>query len=135
MDLRLIYGNRYLRVKPKSDRGLAAHNIHNWTIFVKFADKSIVPNRLVEKVRFHMHPSFGVDYMDARAPKENGCYELNFTGYATFEVYIEIFFKHATGHRKIDLNHLLSFEGKGKWNNSSLQIKKSVAKKLNIHLR
>ena len=92
----LVYGNRYQTVapkSPKSNKGLAAFNTNKWTAFVKFANKKIAPTNMIEKVRFGLHPSFGVDYMDKKAPEENGCYEVTFTGFGTFEVPITITFK------------------------------------------
>ena len=62
-DLKITFGNRHVLVGARG----SAENTHQWTIFVKFADKNIQANRLIEKVRFGLHETFGSDYIDVKA--------------------------------------------------------------------
>ena len=71
-----------------------AGNKHEWTMFVKFFNKKIKANTLIEKVRFGLHPSFGVDYMDQKAGP-SGLFEMTFTGWGTFNIPVTIYFKRA----------------------------------------
>lgn len=61
-------------------------------MFVKFANKDINANRLIEKVRFGLHETFGMDYMDVKA-NHDGKFEMSFTGWGTFDIPITIHFK------------------------------------------
>ena len=84
-------------------------NNHRWTAFVKFADPKVdkFSIKLIEKVRFGLHPSFGVDHMDVKSNAE-GLFEIAFNGFGTFNVPITIFFRRETGlqhPRKITLDH------------------------------
>ena len=46
------------------------NNIHNWTAFVKSPDIDL--GRYIKKVRFGLHPSFGISYRDEfAAPGRN----------------------------------------------------------------
>jgi len=104
-------------------------------MFVKFADKKISANSMIDKVRFGLHPSFGVDYMDIKA-NPNDTFEMGFNGWGVFNIPITIHFKRDSGlppeQRRMELEHCLSFEGNGKWRTINLSIKKTVAKKLGI---
>ena len=85
------YGNRH-RVLQES-RSKRYDNTHEWTIFVKFKDKKLIQTSLIDKVRFHLHPSFGFEHVDVRTPNSTGYYEKTFTGYGTFNIPILIFFR------------------------------------------
>ena len=52
--------------------------------------------KLIEKVRFGLDPSFGVDYMDVKS-NADGKFEITFNGFGTFTVPITIFFRRETG--------------------------------------
>ena len=104
-------------------------------MFVKFSNSSIDPNRLIEKVRFGLHPTFGMDYMDVRAnPSQK--FEMAFTGWGTFDIPTTIHFKRElclpADKRKLELNHYLCFDGAGKWRSINLPIKKTAALRLGI---
>ena len=135
----LIFGNRHETVAPKKKTGIAALNTHKWTAFIKFADKKIGAGKVIEKVRFGLHPSFGVDHFEVKKVSDNGCFECTFTGFAPFEVPITITFRRGLGFeptkRVMTLNHVLSFEGKGAWKRISLPIKKADAKKAGIPVK
>jgi len=87
-------------------------------VFVKANDKNVHLSKIIDKVRFGLHETFGAEYIDARADA-TGKFEKSFTGWGTFDVPTTIFFKRETGlpiaERKLELNHHLSFEGNGKW--------------------
>ena len=67
-DLKVIYGNRHELISPKGV-GRTENNNHKWTMFVEFANKKLDPTRLISKVRFGLDESYGIDYMDIKAPK------------------------------------------------------------------
>ena len=135
-DIKIVYGNRHETVPS---RGNVPENTHKWTMFVKIAgDNSIDPNRLIEKVRFGLHETFGMEYMDVKAGP-NKKFEMTFTGWGTFDIPITIHFKRELclepENRKMDLNHYLCFNGNGKWRSVNLPIKKTVAIKLGIPIQ
>ena len=119
---------------------MSADNVgHKWTIFVKFANENLNVAKLITKVRFGLDDSYITNYVDIKQPKENGSYEKSFAGWDTWTVPITINFKgEGIGRdevtRVLELQHELSFEGEGKWQSTTLQLKKSVAKKLNLGL-
>jgi len=88
VDLKIVFGNRHEAVPAAGFSG----NTHKWTMFVKFADKKITANRLIEKVRFGLHETFGVDYKDVKHVTNNA-YEMTFTGWGTFEIPLTIHFR------------------------------------------
>ena len=65
---------------------------------MKFDDPQVnkFATKLIEKVRFGLHPSFGMDYMDVKSNAE-GKFEISFNGFGTFEVPMTIYFKRETG--------------------------------------
>ena len=127
VDLKLIYGNRHEDVPAMG----FSQNTHKWTMFVKAANPKIDTSQLFEKVRYGLHESFCMTHKDIRAGK-NKQYEMTFTGWGTFEIPLMLFLKRELGYdydkRTMELNHSLSFEGKGKWRTFILPIKKTVAK-------
>ena len=57
-------------------------------MFVKIHDPKgnvIDGSKLIEKVRYGLHPSFGVDYQDIKAGAAPN-FEMSFAGWGTFEV-------------------------------------------------
>ena len=104
-------------------------------MFVKIGNKNVNANSLIEKVRFGLHPTFGMDYMDVKAgPTQK--FEMGFIGWGTFEIPTTIHFKRELclepENRRLELSHMLSFEGNGKWRSVILSVKKTVAIKLGI---
>ena len=104
-------------------------------MFVKFTNKAIDANRLIEKVRFGLHPTFGMDYMDIKA-NPSGKFEMAFTGWGTFDIPVTINFRRELclppEKRNLHLDHYLSFDGNGKWRTVNFPLKKTVAIKLGI---
>ena len=90
---------------------------------------------MIEKVRFGLHETFGVEYMDIKA-NPSGKFEMAFTGWGTFDIPITIHFKRELclepENRRMELDHELSFEGNGKWRSVNMPLKKTVAIKLGI---
>ena len=68
-DLTFIIGNRHKVVQnPKKSRSGEFINAHNWTAFVKLknnAPKGTL-SKLISKVRFGLHESFGVDHREVK---------------------------------------------------------------------
>ena len=99
-------------------------------MFVKLDHKNVNINNIIAKIRFGLHPSFGVDHVDVKANPEHK-FEMTFNGYGTFMIPAKIHFKRETGlameRRIIDLEHGLSFEGKGKWRTVTIPIPKASA--------
>ena len=130
-DLRLVYGNRHETVPANGYKG----NTHKWTMFVKFTNKHIDANRLIEKVRFGLHPTFGMDYMDIKANPSNK-FEMQFTGWGTFTIPVTVHFRRelclTPEQRQLQLDHYLCFDGNGKWQTINIPLKKTVAIKLGI---
>ena len=91
MDIRLTYGNTHKIVPPK-DPKRRPYNLHRWTMFVKFEGTKISQNRMIEKVRFGLHPDFGMDYKEVKAGPDDK-FEMTFTGYGTFWIPITITFR------------------------------------------
>ena len=90
MDIRLTYGNTHKIFPPKNPK--RAYNCHRWTMFVKFEGIKISQNDLIEKVRFGLDPTFGMDFMDVKAGPD--CkFEMTFTGFAPFGIPITITFR------------------------------------------
>ena len=88
VDVRIVFGNRHEIVPARGN----SENTHKWTMFVKIGNKGINANSLIEKVRFGLHPTFGMDYMDIKAgPSQK--FEMGFTGWGTFGIPVTIHFK------------------------------------------
>ena len=51
---------------------------------------------LIEKVRFGLHESFGMDHIDVKSNAE-GKFEFACNGFGTFEIPMTIYFKRETG--------------------------------------
>ena len=74
----------------------------------KLQDKSY---EVIQKVRFGLHPAFGVPHMEAKAATE-GYYEFSTTGFGAFTVPITIFWKSRTGIQNLTVDHHLDFSSK-----------------------
>ena len=74
------------------------------------ANKNDFIQKYVEKVKFGLHPSFGVTEFNVKSAP----FEMKRLGWGTFEIPIEIYFRRDTGRREtLKVDHMLSFEGKG----------------------
>ena len=104
-------------------------------MFVKFAQRNIEANRMIEKVRFGLHETFGMEYMDIKANPSKK-FEMGFKGWGVFEIPITIYFRRELclppEQRSFKLSHYLSFDGNGKWRSVNIPLKKTVAIKLGI---
>lgn len=49
--------------------------------------------KYIEKVRYGLHPSFGMDYMDVKAQASNPNFEMTFTGFGEFSIPITVYLK------------------------------------------
>ena len=126
-------GNKHELVKvPKKSRDGQYENKHRWTAFVKIEDKeqNSEIHKLISKVRFGLHPSFGVDYKEVKA--ESGKhFELTYNGYGTFDIPITIFWYSMTGIKQnLEIDHQLCFEGGGSWKKIKVEFNKSKLKAL-----
>jgi len=134
-DLKITFGNRHKLIPNGKELKGGEVNKHEWTMFVKFVDKKINPNNLIEKVRFGLHPTFGMDYQDIKANPDQK-FEMKFLGWGTFTIPVTIFFKREcqlpAENRQLKVDHYLSFDGNGKWKTITIQIKKDAAKKLGL---
>ena len=52
-------------------------------MFVKFEDSNFDANMLIEKVRFGLHPTFGMEYRDIHT-SPNRSFEMKYIGWGTF---------------------------------------------------
>ena len=99
IELKLLYGNRHqLIANPKTvtkDK-TKLKNENEWTMYVKFADKSIQANLLIEKVRYHLHEDFGAKYQDAKAVSDS-TFEITHRGWGVFTIPIVVYFRRETG--------------------------------------
>ena len=59
---------------------------------------------------------------------------MTFRGWGTFSIPVTIHFRRATGlnPRTMELEHMLCFDGNGKWKTIAITLPKSHAKKLGI---
>ena len=105
-------------------------------MFFKLADKGPSATSLIEKVRFGLHPSFGVDYQDIKTTNEKDEYAMTFKGWGCFNIPITIYFRRTTGlnPRTMSFDHMLNFDGAGKWKTISIMIPKANAKKLGFKM-
>lgn len=83
-ELTLELGHRSAPLKTKSPNGYT----HKWTVFVRGVNDSKIEN-CIQKVVFQLHDSFDNPHRHILAPP----YEVTETGYAGFEIPIEIYFK------------------------------------------
>ena len=73
-------------------------NNHRWTAFVKFDDPQVnqFATKLIEKVRFGLHESFGMDHIDVKS-NPDGKFEFACNGFGTFDIPMTIYFRRETG--------------------------------------
>eukprot|EP00347_Sterkiella_histriomuscorum_P016628 403352460 len=113
--IKFIYGNDHKPVQNPKKVGQDNYNANEWTTFVR-----LVPNqglnsndsikRYIQKVRFGLHPTFGVTEIDVKSAP----FQMTRIGWGVFNIPIEIFFRRDTGKKEtIKLDHYLSFQGQG----------------------
>ena len=110
--MRFSFGNDHKLVENPRQVGKDKEltNKHEWNMFVRIADKNENIKNYISKVKYGLHPTFGVtEEVVKSAP-----FEMKKIGWGTFEIPIEIHFRKETGKKEpIVLSHYLSFEGKG----------------------
>ena len=78
-----------------------------------------------------LDPSFGVEYLDLKAGDN---FEKTFTGFAPFNIPVQLFFTRDTGipieERKPTFDHYLVFEGKGGWRTFNVNMNKKKLKNI-----
>ena len=133
----MVYGNRYKEVKPA---GMLKNMRHKWTMFVEFeqiGDQEIDPNLLIDKVRYGLHSTFRNSHVDVNS-SESQNFEFCYVGWGEFEIPITINFKKGVqfgdGQGILKLDHMLCFQGRGKWREIVLQLRKSAVKELGIQV-
>ena len=128
-------GNKHELVKvPKKSRNGEYDNKHRWTAFVKLVDKqqNSQIHKLISKVRFGLHPTFGVDYRDIKATSGKH-FEMTYNGWGTFDVPITIFWSRGSGiSQNLEVDHYLSFDGAGSWKTVKVQFNQKNLKALGI---
>ncbi|KAK7116678.1 hypothetical protein V1264_002313 [Littorina saxatilis] len=81
---------------------------HDWTMFVRGQDGANIYH-FVEKVVFHLHPSFKNPKRVLSEPP----YEVSESGYAGFVLSIEVYFRNKHPYRKIRFEYDLFLNGEG----------------------
>ena len=122
VNVRITYGNKHEIVQSKNP-----NNCHKWTAFVRVEGTQQIANGLIEKVRFGLNPTFGVAHREIKAGQD-GKFEITFTGAEPIQIPITITYKRGlTAERTMNVEHMLSFEGTGKWQTIELPINRQNA--------
>ena len=131
-NLKVTFGNRHKLINDNPQNlGNGIVNRHEWTMFVKFEDISLDPNKIIEKVRYGLHPTFGREYMDIQ-PNPDGVFEMKFIGWGTFMIPIKVFFREEikqgllNNQQTLEMQHYLCFDGDGLWKTIILPMKKDI---------
>ncbi len=108
-EVKIIFGNKHQLI---DDHG---NNKHKWTTFVKFADKKLSAVKLLQKVRYGLHETFGSEYLDVMGSNQNKNFEMTMHGWGTFDIPITLFlrFRLKNGLKQVSVNHHLCFDGNG----------------------
>ena len=82
---------------------------------------------MIEKVRFGLNPTFGVDHREIKGGPE-GKFEITFTGSEPISIPITITYKRGlTAERTMTVEHMLNFEGNGQWQTIDVPINRVFA--------
>ena len=105
------YGNTYKEVKNPINE-----NRHEWTMFVRLVgEHKGKESKLIEKVRFGLSETSIVDHRIVK-PTANQNLQITYRGWGYFNVPITIYWSKQSGIKEpMELNHMLCFEGNGKW--------------------
>ena len=116
----MVFGNRHELENVKGE------NKHKWTMFVKCADKKLNAIKLISKVRYGLHETFGAEYLDIMGSNDNTKFEMTMRGWGTFEIPITMFlkFRMRDGKKDLQVSHYLSFDGNGANKSISLFLNK-----------
>ena len=87
INVRITYGNRHEIVQSKNP-----NNCHKWTMFVRLEGNQAAANGLIEKVRYGLNPTFGIDHREIKAGPD-GKFEITFTSSNPFSIPITITYK------------------------------------------
>mmetsp|Transcript_64351 Transcript_64351/g.89031 ORF Transcript_64351/g.89031 Transcript_64351/m.89031 type:complete len:106 (+) Transcript_64351:465-782(+) len=96
-------------------------------MFVKCANKDNRASDYLTKVRYGLHETFGCEYLDCNAGKN---FEMGMIGWGTFDIPVTFFFKRQARVKNLEINHMLSFEGNGKWRKIEVPFSKKALKNL-----
>ena len=91
-------------------------------------------HKLISKVRFGPHESFGVDYRDVKA--QNGKhFELTYNGWGTFDIPMTLYWTKESGLKgHLEVDHYLFFDGPGKWKTVKVQFSRTKLKAIKFPL-
>jgi len=109
LNKKILVGNEYEEVAENQATESVAlpgtKNTHKWKMFVRGQD--VEPD--IEKVIFHLHPTFQPSKITVSAAP----FELERSGWGTFTVRVEVHFKPALNKPMCQFEHDLWFEPKG----------------------
>nr|SZF06487.1 protein AF-9-like [Psoroptes ovis] len=88
------------KTKPTADG-----HTHDWTVFVRGFDNANI-NSFVEKVIFYLHDSFPKPKRVIKEPP----YEIKESGYASFELPIDVYFRNKEEPKKLRFDYDLYIE-------------------------
>ena len=121
-----VVGNRHELVKNAKKlnskyAGGQVENKHRWTVFFELAHPELkkLTYKLVDKVEFQLHETFRPPLRTFKV-RDNSPIEYSTIGWGTFEVPITVFWKKSTGLSTATCEHVLSFDGNGKWRTITL---------------
>ena len=111
IQIKFEYGNKHVMV-PDQDVRQGSENKHRWTMFLRTVDRASdgPAFKYLEKVRYGLHPTFGVEYRDVKASTGNEEFEMSYVGWGTFWIPITLYFKRGLRRDEVTLNHYLCFD-------------------------
>ena len=122
--VQLIYGNTHNLLKDgkplRSNPSLI--NNHEWTFFVRTADKNMDIKKFIKKIEVILDPSFGDVTVDLR----NFPFEMKGVGYGEFTLSFKIYWQSWLKMQASSIDHQLSFQPKGKSSAYVLKYDKSL---------
>ena len=94
-EVKFYFGNKHEAVKDAKTTRSGFVNKHKWTMFIKTVDpkKDGPASNYISKVRYGLHPSFGMDYMDIKYTTDNPNFEMTFSGFGEFMIPVTMHLK------------------------------------------
>ena len=125
-DLYFTIGNTHkLEKNPKLTKQGNMRNKHNWTAFVRIADRhkpQIKLGMLVEKVKFQLHETFRPNVRIEKLKKGKEQIEITYSGWGYFDLPVTIYFKKETGLEPMSVEFELNFDDNGAWRDYKTRI-------------